>query len=361
MSDIKFNKYCNNNTVQINENGLITIAKLQQYKLKNLNHCSVNLLVTIFINEMNQQQQQNKQANLNDKTIKSNSGDLLLKKQTLLYEIKVKPISYSMLKLSKKKTSLQNTLIRLDKQSLLKNKLQLNSDGFKMQWHLKHYDDLGDLFDVVSANTRYTMNRIDLTDFSQINSNVFVYDASGNGKTTSSEKEQNDENSDQENLKSISSSSSSSSSSLSMLADSIKLSFLIGTLKPSRVLMEISPFAANLFDYKDYLGITLADLGENDFIRNLDFVKRVDATIGDFICLNERMSIEDDLIMNTNNNRLETTMTTWSTLNSNVISLVSTENEYNTHDSSVGICISEGQAILQSIQGSTSKVTHHLK
>ena len=231
-----------------------------------------------------------------------------------------------------------------------------------MQWHLKHYDDLGDLFDVVSANTRYTMNRIDLTDFSQINSNVFVYDASGNGKTTSSEKEQNDENSDQENLKSISSSSSSSSSSLSMLADSIKLSFLIGTLKPSRLLMEISPFAANLFDYKDYLGITLADLGENDFIRILDFVKRVDATIGDFICLNERMSIEDDLIMNTNNNRLETTtMTTWSTLNSNVISLVSTENEYNTHDSSVGICISEGQAILQSIQGSTSKVTHHLK
>ena len=80
-----------------------------------------------------------------------------------------------MLKLSKKKTSLQNTLIRLDKQSLLKNKLQLNSDGFKMQWHLKHYDDLGDLFDVVSANTRYTMNRNDLTDFSQINSNVFVH------------------------------------------------------------------------------------------------------------------------------------------------------------------------------------------
>ena len=302
MSDIKFNKYCNNNTVQINENGLITIAKLQQYKLKNLNHCSFNLLVTIFINEMNQQHQQNKQVN--DKTIKSNSGDLLLKKQTLLYEIKVKPISYSMLKLSKKKTSLQNTLIRLDKQSLLKNKLQLNSDGFKMQWHLKHYDDLGDLFDVVSANTRYTMNRIDLTDFSQINSNVFVYNASGNGKTTSSEKEQNDENSDQENLKSI----SSSSSSLSLLADSIELSFLIRTLKPGRLVMEISPFAANLFDSKDYLGITLADLGENDFIRNLDFVKRVDATIGDFICLNERMSIENDLIMNTNNNRL---LTTW--------------------------------------------------
>jgi hypothetical protein len=103
LSDIKFNKYCNNNTVQINENGLITIAKLQQYKLKNLNHCSFNLLVTIFINEMNQQHQQNKQVN--DKTIKSNSGDLLLKKQTLLYEIKVKPISYSMLKLNKKKTS----------------------------------------------------------------------------------------------------------------------------------------------------------------------------------------------------------------------------------------------------------------
>jgi len=351
LSDIKFNKYCNNNTVQINENGLITIAKLQQYKLKNLNLCSVNLLVTIFINEMNQQQQQNKQANLNDKSIKTNSGDLLLKKQTLLYEIKVKPISYSMLKLSKKKTSLQNTLIRLDKQSLLKNKLQLNSDGFKMQWHLKHYDDLGDLFDVVSANTRYTMNRNDLTDFSQINSNVFVYDASGNGKTTSSEKEQNDDNSDQENLKSISS-SSSSSSSLSLLADSIELSFLMRTLKSGRLVMEISPFAANLFDSKDYLGITLADLGENDFIRNLDFVKRVDATIGDFICLNERMSIEDDLIMNTNNNRLEAATTTWSTLNSNVISLVSTENEYNTHYSSVGICISEGQAILK--KGSTS-------
>ena len=178
-----------------------------------------------------------------------------------------------------------------------------------MQWHLKHYDDLGDLFDVVSANTRYTMNRIDLNDFSQINSNVFVYNASGNGKTTSSEKEQNDENSDQENLKSISSRSSSSSrSSLSLLADSIELLFLIRTLKPGRLVMEISSFAANLFDSKDYLGITLADLGENDFIRNLDFVKRVDATIGDFICLNERMSIENDLIMNTNNNRL---LTTW--------------------------------------------------
>jgi len=149
---------------------------MEQYKLKNLKNCYVALLVIADINELKQEQLR-KQAD--QQTNKQTASAIELKQHTLVYEIKVKPIAYSMLKLNKKQTVSQNRLVRLDKQSIVKNKMQLNSDGFKLQWNLKYYDDLGDPFDVVNVNTKYKLNRHDLIDFTQINTNIFVYDASG--------------------------------------------------------------------------------------------------------------------------------------------------------------------------------------
>lgn len=154
---------------------------MEQYKLRNLKHCSVTLLVTIYINEL-KQEQSSKQ--LDQQMAKQTSTNVEFKQQTLVYEIQVKPIAYSMLKLNKKETMAQNRLVRLDKQSMVKNKMQLSNDGFKLQWHLKYHDDLGDSFDVVNVNTKYTLNRHDLVDFTQINTNLFVYDASGGVETS---------------------------------------------------------------------------------------------------------------------------------------------------------------------------------
>jgi len=164
-----FNKNCNNNTIQISKEGLITVADL---KSKSFKQCIATLLVTISINEPKQQQQQLQSQQSNQASKDSQSSEV--KQQTLVYEIKVKPITYSMLKLNKKLTVQQNRLVQLDRQALLKNRLKLNSDGIKLQWNMRYYDDLGDSFDVVNTNTRYTLTRHDLIDFSQINSNLFV-------------------------------------------------------------------------------------------------------------------------------------------------------------------------------------------
>jgi hypothetical protein len=79
-------------------------------------------------------------------------------------------------------------------------------------------------------------------------------------------------------------------SAISLSADSVEHSFVIRTIKSGRLIMQIIPFAAHLFDAKDYLSLIIADLGENDYIRNLDFVKRIEANIGDFMCFNEEIS-----------------------------------------------------------------------
>ena len=106
--------------------------------------------------------------------------------------------------------------------------------------------------------------------------------------------------------------------------------------------MQITPFAAHLFDAKDFLGLTVADLGENDSIRNLDFVKRIEANVGDFMCLNEKIYADDD---ETGNSKPDLKKT-WSSLASNVVSLIPIENE-NSHFTSIGFCVGEGQAILK--------------
>jgi len=140
-------------------------------------------------------------------------------------------------------------------------------------------------------------------------------------------------------------------SAISLSADSVEHSFVIRTIKSGRLIMQIIPFAAHLFDAKDYLSLIIADLGENDYIRNLDFVKRIEANIGDFMCLNEEISIEEE--ENSVNGKSESKKS-WSSLSQNVVTLISTENE-NTHYTSIGFCVGVGQAILK--KGSTSDST----
>ena len=50
-------------------------------------------------------------------------------------------------------------------------------NNVQMQWQLSYYDDLGDMFDVINTNSQYAISRNDLVDFSQLNKNLFVFNA----------------------------------------------------------------------------------------------------------------------------------------------------------------------------------------
>ena len=91
------------------------VAWLDQHELKNLQQCTVNLLVTLFIpNEPSKVQQQSK--------------NIYNKQQTLSFTIKVKPVVYSMIKLNKngllKTSDLSINKLHIDRKSLIKNKLR---------------------------------------------------------------------------------------------------------------------------------------------------------------------------------------------------------------------------------------------
>ena len=138
--------YCNNSTIQISQEGIITAAPLEAQLLKNLKECAFSVLVSMQLNEL-----------------QSKVG----KQQSLAYAVKVKPVVYSMLRLRRVP------------------KLGAESDiiGFvssaQYQLHQCFHDDLGDLFDVTNTYTRYSLSRSDLVEFTQLNGNFFVHQVGG--------------------------------------------------------------------------------------------------------------------------------------------------------------------------------------
>jgi nuclear pore complex protein Nup210 len=266
------NKYCNNNTITVSNEGMINVAWLNQYDLKNLQQCTVCLLVSLFIpNEPSKLQQQSKN---------------IFKQQTLSFTIKVKPIVYSMIRLHKntllRTSDLSINKFRIDRKSLIKNKLILDNAGIQMKWHVKYYDNLGDAFDVVSLTNNYKLNRNDLVDFSKMNDNMFTLNQDDviEDKQLKNKEEKISALSDGSNFK----------NHLSLTANSYENSFLMKTVKQGIFIMELTPYASNLQKSKDYLGLLIGNLSESYQDQNL----KSKVSIGYITCLNGESLDEDE-------------------------------------------------------------------
>ena len=152
---------------------------MSQHELKNFEQCTATLLITI---ELLLQQQS-------------------IKKQTLVYTVLLKPITYSMIKLNNAATGASSASSssfdknKLSSKALINTKFTLSDRaGIQIKWHVKYYDNLGDVFDVVNLNNEFTVNRNDLVDFSHLNTNLFINTNTNKGKvfTTSSPKSETD-------------------------------------------------------------------------------------------------------------------------------------------------------------------------
>lgn len=263
--------------------GIITTARLGQYELKNFEQCTASLLITI---EVMQAQQQ------------------LIKKQTLLYTIKLKPISYSMIKISNKASGSKIPLMRsnsdpvsfssnkfkLNTNSLINTKLTLSdTSGTQIKWHVKYYDNLGDVFDVVNLNNEYTLNRNDLIDFSNLNSNLFINAYTNKGKisTLSSQSSSSNLKDDNMNEKTLKSSQQSSFKvhPLILLSNANENSFSTRIVKAGRFIMELTPFASSLKQARDYLGLNIEKINANLDIDSFGGLARLETNVGDILCL----------------------------------------------------------------------------
>ena len=138
--------YCNDSTIQISKEGIITAAPLEAQMLKNLKECVFSVLISMQLNELQSQ---------------------VVKQQSLAYVVKVKSVVYSMLRLRK--------LPKLGTESDIKGFVA----NAQYQLHQCFHDDLGDLFDVTNTYTRYSLSRHDLVEFTQLNGNFFVHQVGG--------------------------------------------------------------------------------------------------------------------------------------------------------------------------------------
>ncbi len=248
-------KYCSNNSIIISQDGTIYVAWLEQHELKHFQQCTATLLVNLLC--------------VNDQSS--------LKQQTLAFTIKVKPIVYSMIKLVKgslvRASEFTLNKIPIDRKSLLRNKLVLNDAGIKMKWHVSYHDNLGDVFDVIRLTNKYRLNRNDLIDVSQLNNNLFSTFVDQDQRQSSQRDHQSGSKSSKPN--------DLASSHISLMADSVENSFVMKTVKKGRFVMELTPYASNLDQSKDFLGLVIE--AENAVFENDGFKLRLQP--GDLICL----------------------------------------------------------------------------
>lgn len=244
-------KYCNNNTIQINQYGLITTSTLDHYKLKNAKQCIATLLVSIYVNDQ--------QADTSVATP--------AKQQTLVYTIKMKPIVYTMTRL-RRITKSANELNRVS-----------SLNNVQMQWHVSYYDDLGDMFDVVNTNTKYSISRNDLVDFNKMNKNLFVYSANIVGIGSDQEQEEA-----AKRVKQF----ESAYSSMSLVSNANENAFVVRTIKPGRFIMELTPSSAfSQIESKDFLSIHIEDDSIEGVATSLSLLddRHLEAKVGDIVCL----------------------------------------------------------------------------
>lgn len=311
-------KYCNNHTVQVNKDGLITSIPIEHHRLKNAKQCIVTLLVSVYVNEQ--------QVDIAP-----------IKQQTLVYTIKIKPVVYTMLRLKKISKSTND----LNK-AVLTNNIQ-------MHWHSNYYDDLGDMFDVVNTNSKYSINRNDLIDFSHLNKNLFVYSAAIVSSSFDEDYSLFENTSKHIKL-------TSAYTSMSLYANAAENSFVIRTLKPGNFIMELTPSSAyNQFESKDYLGINI----DEDSIEGLHGLiladnQHIKTKIGDIICLSEKdhsaqyLDFFDETSANNNAN------TEWQAQPDNIVQLIPDPSKSSI---SFALCRNEGKAALKKQEHSLIEIS----
>ncbi len=192
--------------------------------------------------------------------------------------------------ITKLNDNLINNKIKVDRRVLIKNRLNLNEPDIQMKWHVGYYDNLGDMFDVVSTNNIYTLNRNDLVGYSQLNSNLFSFAPI---LTTSLSSIYNLE--DDKNSPSVVFNEPARTNSL--MANSLENAFTLKTNRPGRFIMELTPsLAVNAIESRDYLGLSINEFDADSREFN-SYHTKLEASIGDFICLNARnedLSDDDD-------------------------------------------------------------------
>lgn len=196
---------------------------------------------------------------------------------------------------------------RVSRQSLIKNRLVLSSSGVQMKWHVRYYDNLGDMFDVVNTNNQYTVNRNDLVDFSNINSNLFEPNAESHQQhqqriqqvdiTTKNDGGTNSDSS-VDSSSSASSSPKDSSSTASIVANAPENSFTLRTIDRGVFLLELSPAAAIRRDLsRDYIGLQMSGGDFESAGGEFDSMggrSRLDVQVGDLICLSRQHTTRND-------------------------------------------------------------------
>ena len=190
--------------------------------------------------------------------------------------------------------------VKINSKTLLNTKLALSdSAGIHLTWHVKYYDNLGDVFDVVNVNNEYALNRNDLVDFSNLNTNLFINTLAIKSKAVSSATSKATSSSLKGDSLEARASTSFKVSPIVLLANSNENSFSTKVVNSGRFIMELTPFASSLKQSRDYLGLhieTLSVDSESDYFGGLS---RLEANIGDVICLssiNQANSDEDDLL-----------------------------------------------------------------
>lgn len=196
----------------------------------------------------------------------------------------------------------------MSRQSLIKSRLQLNSAGVQMEWHVCYYDNFGDMFDVANMNNQYTMNRNDLVDFFNVNTNIFEL------TTESHQQQQQAANTIESNsgtsttfngnsaigslnLEAGDSFDSEKQEPLSIVANSAENSFILRTIERGVFIIELTPISTTRRDFsRDYIGLVISDTsGDFDTIppgNQLDSIggrSRIEANLGDIICLNRQL------------------------------------------------------------------------
>jgi len=294
----------------------------------------------------------------------------LIKKQTLVYTIKLKPITYSMIKINTKSSGIKNSLMRsnsdsvsssfnkikLNAKSLINTKLALSDTaGIQIKWHVKYYDSLGDVFDVVNLNNEYSLNRNDLIDFSNLNSNLFINAYTNKGKvmmtpSQSSSFLKNDN---------MGESSSKSYQQLSfkvhpliLLANSNENFFTTKIVKAGRFIMELTPFASSLKQSRDYLGLNIEKLNADLDIDSFGGFSKLEANVGDILCLSNinPSTNDDDDFASEDENQINyddehKKKPKWISQSSSIIKLISEESS-TVESMDFAVCLNKGQTTI---------------
>ncbi len=330
------NDLCNNNTIKVSNTGLISVEKTRQVK-----ECVATLLVTVYTTEPTLLNDDTKHQASSSSSSSTTSS--ITKQQTLTYILKVKPISYVMIKLKQ-----SNIKQKIDRKKFIKQKLTLDEPDIKLRFQVRFYDSLGDSFDLVNTNNLYTINRNDLTSFTSLNPNLFSFTqilASFNS------------NNNEERKAFIKKSQFIELSQVWNLNSNHDLQFGLKTNRNNgqagRFIMEFtSASALNLIESRDYLALNVDKIDESQNADSLSsYHSKLTINLGDFLCLNgnsEEGLYDEDEDQNTEGKNKYN----WLSQSSNVVKIFPILSNSESPYSHLALGLNEGASMVKKVMNS---------